>query len=120
MGCVILLSLAGIAVRLPPQWQTSIIPGWHGLVLGLTCLLQFTISMLLDCRYDRKLFQQFSWMIWYPLVYWTISMFTTIYAVPKVLLRRRGLRAVWVSPDRGLQSLAKKNQGPSRHRDSPH
>jgi biofilm PGA synthesis N-glycosyltransferase PgaC len=104
MFMVFVLWLAGFYIDLPDQWQPSVMPGWHGLVLGATCLMQFLVSMLLDFRYDQKLFRQFSWLIWYPLAYWTISMFTTVTAVPKVLLRKKGLRAVWVSPDRGLQS----------------
>jgi len=32
-----------------------------------------------------------------------ISLFTTLVALPKTLLRRRGKRATWVSPDRGIR-----------------
>jgi biofilm PGA synthesis N-glycosyltransferase PgaC len=33
-------------------------------------------------------------------------MFTTVTAVPKTLLKRRGQRARWISPDRGIQDEA--------------
>jgi biofilm PGA synthesis N-glycosyltransferase PgaC len=42
-------------------------------------------------------------MIWYPLVYWCISALTTVVAVPRILGRKRTARAIWVSPDRGIE-----------------
>jgi biofilm PGA synthesis N-glycosyltransferase PgaC len=42
-------------------------------------------------------------MIWYPLVYWILNTTTSIVAMPKALMKRKGTRAVWVSPDRGLR-----------------
>jgi len=42
-------------------------------------------------------------MIWYPLTYWLLSTATTVAALPKALLKRKGTRAVWVSPDRGVR-----------------
>ena len=78
-------------------------PGWHGVVLGSTCLLQFFVSMRIDGRYEQGLARYYYWIIWYPLVYWTLNMMTTVVAVPKVLFRPRGRRATWVSPDRGYQ-----------------
>jgi biofilm PGA synthesis N-glycosyltransferase PgaC len=30
-------------------------------------------------------------------------MITTVVALPSIVLRRRGKRAVWTSPDRGIQ-----------------
>jgi biofilm PGA synthesis N-glycosyltransferase PgaC len=43
-------------------------------------------------------------MVWYPIVFWLINMLTTVIGVPKAALKRRGTRAIWVSPDRGLQA----------------
>ncbi len=42
-------------------------------------------------------------MIWYPLVYWMLHSATTIVSVPRALAKKRGQRAVWVSPDRGVR-----------------
>jgi biofilm PGA synthesis N-glycosyltransferase PgaC len=61
--------------------------------------------MYLDRNYDQKVFRHYFWMIWYPLFYWMLNMCTTIWSVPKVLLRKNGRRAVWVSPDRGVGSV---------------
>ena len=86
-----------------PYFVPTLIPQWTGVVVGSTCLLQVAISLALDSRYDKGLRKQFFWMIWYPLLYWLINVATTIVAVPRVLLRGRGTRARWKSPDRGLR-----------------
>lgn len=87
-----------------PDWLTvpSMIPGWPGAVLGMTCLLQFAVSLKIDGRYEQGLGRGYYWMVWYPLVFWTINLFTSIVGLPKALLKRRGTRAIWVSPDRGV------------------
>ncbi|MEN3294298.1 MAG: poly-beta,6-N-acetyl-D-glucosamine synthase [Burkholderiales bacterium] len=104
IGLLLLLWIAGLFLEMPPEWQISLVPGWHGVLIGSTCLLQFLLSMCLDYRYDRRLFRQSYWMIWYPFAYWMVIMCTTVCSVPMVLLRKRGTRAVWVSPDRGLRT----------------
>lgn len=103
MAFIILIWFVGLFVEMPLRWQITIIPDWHGVLVGTTCLLQIFTSMLLDRKYDYKIFRHFFWLIWYPLAYWLLNMTTTVWAVPKVLLRKRGLRALWVSPDRGLR-----------------
>ncbi len=81
----------------------SLVPRWNGVLIGSTCLLQIGISLKLDARYDHDLGKMYFWMIWYPLAYWVLNVLTTVYAVPKTLLRDRKARAIWKSPDRGLQ-----------------
>jgi len=76
--------------------------GWAGMLLGATCMLQTLLSLWLDHPYDRGLMRIYFWMIWYPLVYWTLSAATAVAALPRALLRESGARATWVSPDRGL------------------
>lgn len=80
----------------------SMIPHWPGVVLGLTCLLQFAVSLAIDSRYEKGMKRTYYWMIWYPLVFWLISLLTSIAGLPKALFKKRGRRAVWVSPDRGV------------------
>jgi biofilm PGA synthesis N-glycosyltransferase PgaC len=102
MLMVFMLWLAGLVFELPREAQvSSLIPAWSGIVIGTTCLFQFTIAGMLDERYDPRLGRNIYWMIWYPLVYWLINVTTTVVAVPRVLMRRRGRRARWISPDRG-------------------
>jgi len=87
----------------PHTLDTVLIPEWSGLLLIFTCFLQLMIGLLIDYRYDCHLLRYFLWTIWYPLAFWMINLITTVMAVPSVLLRRRGARAVWVSPDRGVK-----------------
>ena len=102
---IIALWALGHFIDLPNYlYVKSIVPGWNGVVLGLTCLLQFAVSIAIDARYDRGLGRYYYWMIWYPLAYWMINTATVVIAVPKALLKKKGTRATWKSPDRGVQS----------------
>lgn len=104
MTGLILLWMVSLVVDLPAELQVQgPIPGWHGVLLGITCLSQFFVSIFIDGRYEKGFARYFYWIIWYPLVYWLINMLTTIVAVPKAILKPRGRRAVWTSPDRGLR-----------------
>jgi biofilm PGA synthesis N-glycosyltransferase PgaC len=104
--------LLGLVVTLPPYIKVaSPLPGWSGVVIGTTCLLQIAVSLLLDRHYDHRLGRIYFWMIWYPLAFWVVSALTTVVAVPKILARKRRARAVWASPDRGL-NLPKKEPAP--------
>ncbi|MGL6148065.1 MAG: poly-beta-1,6 N-acetyl-D-glucosamine synthase, partial [Plesiomonas sp.] len=42
------------------------------------------------------------WIIWFPVVYWMLSLCTTLVSFPKVMLKNKRERARWVSPDRGI------------------
>jgi len=108
MAFVFLLYALGLFFDLPPPLDvTTILPGWTGVVLGVTCLLQFAISLIIDSRYEaRQLGQYYYWMIWYPMIYWVIHAAASVVAVPKALIKRRGTRAIWVSPDRGIRPEA--------------
>jgi biofilm PGA synthesis N-glycosyltransferase PgaC len=82
--------------------MTAMLPDYSGVIIGTTCLIQMLISMLIECRYDEHLLRYYVWTIWYPLGFWLVNLFTIIVAIPKTLLRKTGLRARWVSPDRGF------------------
>ncbi|GGP22761.1 poly-beta-1,6-N-acetyl-D-glucosamine synthase [Silvimonas iriomotensis] len=104
MGGVTLLWFLGLFMPLPqPLYIQTILPGWNGVVIGVTCLLQIGVALRLDSQYDEGMGKSYYWMVWYPLAYWLLNMLTTIWAVPKTLMRKRNSRAVWVSPDRGIQ-----------------
>jgi len=103
MLAVILLYFAGQVVLMPPGFRVeSIIPTWPGVVLGLACLLQFAISFALDNRYEKGLFKYYFVMIWYPLAFWLLNMCTSVVALPKAILKKRGERARWRTEDRGI------------------
>lgn len=83
--------------------ELSILPYGSGILLGATCLIQFALSKWMDSRYEPHLGKNYFWMIWYPLVFWLITISATIVAFPKVLRRGDEKRARWVSPDRGIR-----------------
>ena len=90
--------------QLAPEWKGSFLPGWHGMLLAVTCLLQIGIGMWIDRFYDRDLMRYLIWTLWYPIAFWAIAMLTSVFAVPKAMLWRPGKRAVWTSPDRGIRT----------------
>lgn len=108
MGFTMLVALTGLFVQLPPVFgPIGLMPGWSGALMATTCLLQFALSVWMDSRYDVRLHRYLLPAIWYPVAFWMISMTTSVVALPRFLLRARGQRAIWVSPDRGLQQLSR-------------
>lgn len=104
MAALFTLWLLGLFFQVPAPFAVhTILPEWHGVILGITCLLQFAVSLMVDSRYERGLGRYYYWMIWYPLAFWMINMATAVVAFPKALLKRRGKRARWTSPDRGIR-----------------
>ena len=104
MVAVVLLWLAGRFLELPEPLQIeAVTPGWNGVVLGITCMIQFAVSLAIDGRFERGLGRYYYWMIWYPMAYWFLNVLTVTAAVPRALFKRRGARATWRSPDRGLR-----------------
>ncbi|HEY5647072.1 MAG TPA: poly-beta-1,6-N-acetyl-D-glucosamine synthase [Pseudomonadales bacterium] len=99
--------LIGQIADLPSMPDISTwLPSWSGVLLGVTCLLQFAVSLTIDSRYERGIWKYYFWVIWYPLAYWLFIMLTAVVAVPKAILKRKGTRAIWTSPDRGEQFYA--------------
>lgn len=77
-------------------------PDWKGSLLVLICIIQFGVSLFIDSHYEKGLFRQVFWVIWYPVIYWLLTALATVWATPKALTRKMGTPATWVSPDRGL------------------
>jgi biofilm PGA synthesis N-glycosyltransferase PgaC len=102
MALVLLVSLVRPLLPDDSLWHSALLPHWQGTLLAMTCIMQMLLSLWIDRRYDRDLMRYFAGTIWYPIAFWTITMATTVIALPKVLIRRRGKRAVWTSPDRGI------------------
>ncbi|WAC64346.1 poly-beta-1,6-N-acetyl-D-glucosamine synthase [Pseudoxanthomonas sp. SL93] len=104
MLLIMVLWALGKFITLPPAlYVHTLLPSWHGVILALICMLQFASSIIIDRRYETAVGRNYFWMIWYPMAYWMLSLFTTMVAVPKTLMRRRRGRATWVSPDRGIR-----------------
>lgn len=105
MAFVMVFWLLGrLGVAMPPI-ASPLIPGWYGLVLGATCMVQFAVSKWIDSRYDDGLGRNYYWMIWYPLAFWLLNVATTVTAFPQAVVRRKGKRARWTSPDRGIHHV---------------
>jgi poly-beta-1,6-N-acetyl-D-glucosamine synthase len=81
----------------------TLLPSWGGVILGMTCMLQFAVSLSIDSRYEKNMGKMYYWLVWYPMLYWTVNVFTAFIGFPKAILRKRGGRAIWESPDRGLK-----------------
>ncbi|XTZ37840.1 poly-beta-1,6-N-acetyl-D-glucosamine synthase [Salmonella enterica] len=103
----VLLFLLGLVVPLPNglQIQRILPPEFTGLLLAVVCLLQYLVSLLVERRYEPGIGKSLFWIIWFPAIYWMLSLFTTLVAFPKVMLKRRRARARWVSPDRGIERM---------------
>jgi biofilm PGA synthesis N-glycosyltransferase PgaC len=111
MALIFVLWCLSLLLDLPAPYGTvRIPPGWSGIILGTTCLLQFAVSIAIDSRYERRLGRVYYWLIWYPMIYWVIQVATSVFAVPRALSRKAGERGIWTSPDRGLRP---KNPAPA-------
>ena len=103
MVTIFSLWLLGKFIALPSYLHIStIIPGWNGVILAMTCLLQFAVSLFIDARYEPKIRRYYYWMIWYPMLFWMLSAATSVVGLPAALLKNKNKRATWVSPDRGI------------------
>lgn len=105
LAFTLLLWLTGLFTPLPETMQVSLLlpPAFTGLVLAMTCLFQFVLSLQIDRRYEPGLARSLFWIIWYPFVFWMINLATSLVSFPKVMLRIRRQRARWTSPDRGIK-----------------
>ncbi len=104
MIIIITLWALGFFIELPEALEiTSLIPSWSGVLLGVTCLLQFALSLIIDSRYEKDIAKTYYWMVWYPMLYWLINVLTTAVGFVKAIMKKRHARAIWVSPDRGLR-----------------
>lgn len=107
MVAIFLLWAAGLVLPMPVALQIdSLVPKWAGVLLGFTCLMQFAVALIIDSRYEPGIGRYYYWLIWYPLAYWVINIFSTVAGLFRALTRRRGGKATWVSPDRGIRHPA--------------
>jgi len=104
LATILVGALHGLGVPILPQMPTfSLIPEWYELTLCLTFLLQAVVSAALESRLERRFPRMLFWVIWYPLVFWTLNALTAALALPRALTRPRHARGTWISPDRGLR-----------------
>lgn len=103
------LWLLGMVVDMPPHLHVSRIvpPSFTGLLLAIVCLMQCTVSIIIERRYEKHLLRELFWVIWYPILFWALSLFTSVVSFSRVMLSPRGQRARWVTADRGVHDRRK-------------
>ena len=100
---LLFLSLEGVSRMLQGDWSYFLTFEVTAVMTFMMFLLQFSVSMFIDSRYESNLFRYFLSCIWYPYAFWLINSITLIHGFPRALLRDRTSPARWVSPDRGVQ-----------------
>lgn len=106
IAVALLFSILNLLFPLPGfLYVAPVAPGWNGVMLAIACMVQISVSMFFDSKYDVGLWKIYFWMVWYPLLYWMLNMSTMVMAFPMVLLRNNKQNATWESPDRGVKPL---------------
>ncbi|EIS6447839.1 glycosyltransferase, partial [Staphylococcus pseudintermedius] len=82
------------------QYHFSIII-LSALILTFINIVQFTVSLIIDSRYEKQNMFTLFYLSWYPTIYWVLNALVAMLAFPKALLRKKGEFATWSSPDRG-------------------
>ncbi|MEQ1768032.1 MAG: poly-beta-1,6-N-acetyl-D-glucosamine synthase, partial [Methylotenera sp.] len=79
MCAIFVLWGLGLFITLPAYLHiNTIVPEWNGVLLAMTCLLQFALSLFIDSRYELKIRRYYYWMIWYPMLFWMLTAATTV------------------------------------------
>ena len=102
MVCSLILWLGFSLVGLSNPFASPI-PEWWGTILTCTYMLQATIGLALDRRYEPGTLRYLLWIIWYPLAFWLIQTLSAVTGIIKAVTRSRQTRGTWISPDRGLR-----------------
>ena len=82
---------------------------WKSQFLSVVCMIQFTVALLLEKRYDKTIFKHIFSAAWYPIAYWIVNGVVSLSAFPKTvmgLIKKKKL-ATWSSPDRGIGTSSK-------------
>jgi biofilm PGA synthesis N-glycosyltransferase PgaC len=79
-----------------------LIPEWWGVILALTYLVQSVVSVAVDNRFEKNMVSVLFWIVWYPLLFWTLQAGTAVAGLPQAVFRMRNPKGTWVSPDRGV------------------
>jgi len=85
------------------SWQLMLSTQNTFFVLIVVSLVQFSVGLYFDSRYEKSLWKTYFWIVWYPFIYWMVIAFATFVGFPKALFKKKGQRAIWTSPDRGLK-----------------
>lgn len=81
-------------------FAVSPIPTWYGAFISLICLIQFFVSSILDKRYDKDIFKYYFFVVWYPIIYWTLNPFLVFITLKDGLFGKLEGKGIWRPPDR--------------------
>lgn len=81
---------------------------WKSQYLSVVCMIQFTVALFLESRYDKGIFKYMISAAWYPIIYWVVNGVVSLMALPGTLLKRKQKLATWRSPDRGIKTSSEK------------
>jgi len=86
--------LAGV----PPVGASPFPNGW-GMLIATVCLLQLSVGVYLDRRYDRSVTRSLLVAPLYPIVYWALMAVVTVRStIPALFARRQDAVARWHTP----------------------
>jgi biofilm PGA synthesis N-glycosyltransferase PgaC len=101
MAISVLAAIVSSAVAPMTDGAPSTLASAGTLSLISLFLLQFSVGVMMDHRYDRDAWRSVTLIPLYPAVFWILQFLTIIVAYPMLLARQAGRPATWISPDRG-------------------
>ncbi len=81
-------------------FSISPIPTWYGAFISLICLIQFFVSTLIDKKYDKDIFKYYFYVVWYPIIYWTLNPILVVITLKEGLFGKLEKAGIWKPPDR--------------------
>ncbi|WP_312317554.1 poly-beta-1,6-N-acetyl-D-glucosamine synthase [Atlantibacter hermannii] len=91
--CVISFILLIFNAHGEPAASLHNIFGLAGILLSCVCITQFAVSVLIERRYEGHLLSALFWVIWFPVIYWILSLLTTLVAFTRVRVLSKKKRA---------------------------
>ncbi len=87
-----------------PLVGASPIPNLWGMTIGTLCLVQLTVGLLIDRRYDPDSVRFLPYAVWYPVIYWALLAATTVIALPYLFKRPTQANVRWSTTREGPES----------------
>lgn len=92
---LMLFWLVSLAIGIEPVGASPFPNGW-GMLIGSLCLVQLSVGVLLDRRYDRSVVSAVWIAPLYPLLYWAVMAAVTVRStIPALLASRPSAPAQW-------------------------
>lgn len=104
--CFVVLTLLwslSYAVGVPPV-GASPLPNLWGMTIATLCLVQLSVGVFVDRRYDREITRFLPYAVWYPIIYWAFLAVTTVISLPHLFRRTRHESVRWKTVREGKSS----------------